>query len=148
MLWVAAILVLLFVLASWSRKAKQRAAVRGLRQHFPPIARMRLAAAFPGIEPALSEQLLALQFDWILHAMCRRAGVSGFAGLMRWSVEQGQEATAMLSAEVARAAVDRLSPPALAIIDKSDGRLLAGVILEHSLTEAGARVTPDLERYV
>jgi hypothetical protein len=89
MLWVAAFIVLLFLLASWSRKAKQRAAVRGLREQFPRIARMRLTAAFPGIEPALSEPLLALQFDWILHAMCRRAGVSGFAGLMRWAVVEG-----------------------------------------------------------
>jgi hypothetical protein len=148
MLWVAAFIVLLFLLASWSRKAKQRAAVRGLREQFPRIARMRLTAAFPGIEPALSEPLLALQFDWILHAMCRRAGVSGFAGLMRWAVVEGEDATATLSAEVARAAVDRLPAPALAIIDKSEGRFLAGVILEHSLTEAGARITPELEKYV
>jgi hypothetical protein len=44
--------------------------------------------------------------------------------------------------------VDRLPAPALAIIDKSEGRFLAGVILEHSLTEAGARITPELEKYV
>lgn len=148
MLWVATFIVLLFLLASWSRKAKQRAAVRGLRQQFPAIARMRLAAAFPGIEPALSEALLALQFDWILDAMCRRAGVSGFAALMRWTVVEGEDATVTLSAEVARAAVDRLPSQALAVIDKSDGRFLASVILEQSLTEAGARITPDLEKYV
>jgi hypothetical protein len=148
MLWIAALLILLFVLASWRRRAKPGAAVRGLRRLFPEIARLRLSAAFPGIEPALSEHLLALQFDWIFHAMCRHAGVTGFAGLMRWAVEQGEAATGMLSSEVARAAVDRLPAPALAIIDKSDGRLLAGVIIEQCLTEAGGRTVQDLQAYV
>ena len=148
MLWILAFLVLLFVLASLSRKAKQRAAVRGLREQFPLVVRLRLAAAYPGIDGMLGEPQLGLLFDWIMAEMYRRAGVGGFAGLMRWAVVHGDGATTELSAQVSRAAVDRLPPPALAVIDQSGGRLLAGVILDQALTESGTRIAPRLEKHV
>ncbi len=148
MLWLLGLLLLLFALASLSRKAKQRAAVRGLREQFPLVARMRLAAAFPGIDGMLCEPDLGALFDWILAEMCRRAGVRGFAGLMRWAVVHGDDAAAGLAAEVSRAAVERLPPPVLAVIDRSDGRLLAGVILDQALTESGTRIAPRLDKHV
>ncbi len=147
MLWLLGLLLPLFALASLSRKAKQRSAVRGLREQFPLVARMRLAAAFPGIDGMVGEPDLGVLFDWILAEMCRRAGVRGFAGLMRWAVVHGDDA-AGLAADVSRAAVDRLPPPVLAVIDGSEGRLLAGVILDQALTESGTRIAPRLDKHV
>ena len=148
MLWLLAALVLLFFLAARSRRAKQRAAVRGLRAQFPALARMRLAATFPGVDETLDDAALAAVFDWIFAEMYRRAGVGSFEELMRWSVEQGEVATAAMASGVARDAVDCLPAPALALIDNCDGRALAGVIIDLALSESGSRIAPQLEKYV
>jgi hypothetical protein len=148
MLWLLAAIVLLFVLAALSRRARQQAAVRGLRTHFTAIARMRLSAAFPGLDGVLADADLERLFDAILADMYRRAGVGRFGDLMRWSVEQGEAVTAAMAAEVARDAVDRLPPPALAVIDRCDGRIMAGVIIDEVLTESGSRIAPQLKKYV
>jgi hypothetical protein len=140
--------VILFAGAAMSRRAKQRAAVAGLRRHFPGIARMRLVAACPGLADQLDDPMLANLFDWIMTETYRRAGVAGFAELMRWSVEHGDaQATAMV-AEVARDAVDRLPAPALAVLDGCGGRIFAGVMLDDALSESGRRIGPELEKYV
>ena len=44
--------------------------------------------------------------------------------------------------EVTRDAVDRLPAPVLAVIDDCQGRIVAGVILDQSLSESGRR-TPE-----
>ena len=140
--------VVLFAGAALSRRAKQRAAVAGLRRHFPPIARMRLVAACPGLDSLLDEEALAQSFDWIMAEVFRRAGVSGFGELTRWSIEQGEAEAAWLVAQVARDAVDRLRGPVLSVIVGCQGRTFAGVILDDALTEAGRRSAPELEKYV
>ena len=148
MLCLLAAVVLLFFLAALSRRAKQRAAVRGLGAQFPAIARMRLAATFPGMDDTLTDAALAGLFDWMLAEMYRRASVASFGELMRWSVVQGEAQSAALAAGAARDAVDRLPAPALAVIDACYGRVLAGVILDEALTESGSRMGPQLEKYV
>jgi len=140
--------VILFAGAAMSRRAKQRAAVAGLRRHFPGIARMRLVAACPDLADQIDEPMLAELFDWMMEESYRRAGVAGFAELMRWSVEHGETESTALIAEVAREAVDRLPELGLAVLDGCGGRVFAGVMLDDALTEAGRRVGPELERYV
>ncbi len=140
--------VILFAGAAMSRRAKQRAAVTGLRRRFPSIARMRLVAACPGLADVLEDNMLATSFDWIMAETYRRAGVAGFGELMRWSIEQGETDAAALVAEVARDAVDRLPDPVLAVLDGCGGRVFAGVMLDDALAEAGRRTAPHLEKYV
>lgn len=140
--------VLLFAGAALSRRAKQRAAVAGLRRHFPGIARMRLVAACPGLADLADDPMLARLFDWIMAETYRRAGVAGFGELMRWSVEHGEVEAAALVAEVARDAVDLLPEPVLAVLDGCGGRVFAGVMLDDALTEAGRRTAPHLEHFV
>jgi hypothetical protein len=140
--------VILFAGAAMSRRAKQRAAVAGLRRHFPGIARMRLVAACPGLAEMLDDPMLTNLFDWIMAESYRRSGVGGFGELMRWSVEHGEAQATALVAEVAREAVDRLPEPALAVLDGCGGRVFAGVMLDDALSEAGRRTGPELEKYV
>ncbi len=140
--------VLLFAGAALSRRAKQRAAVAGLRRHFPGIARMRLVAACPGLGGMLDDEMLGELFDWIMAETYRRAGVAGFAELMRWSVEQGEARAAALVAQVARDAVDHLPDQVLTVLDGCGGRVFAGVMLDDAFTEAGRRTAPALEKYV
>ena len=146
LVWIAAALVLLFLLASMSRTRKQRAAVAAFRQHFPHIARMRLVAACPGLDGVLDEATLRMVFNWILIELYRRTGSSGLGELMQWSIEKGEVDTRRLAAEVTREAVDRLPQPVLVIIDECGGRRVAGVILDEALTEAGGRIGPELNR--
>lgn len=140
--------VLLLAGAALSRRAKQRAAVAGLRRHFPGIARMRLMAACPGLDDILNDAMLATAFDWIMAETFRRAGVAGFGQLMRWSIEHGEAQAAALVAQVTRDAVDRLPDPVLSVLDACGGRVFAGVMLDDALTEAGRRTAPHLEKYV
>ena len=148
MTWLLIIggIALVFWLASQGRKAKQRAAVDGLRDHFPPIARMHLVAACPGLDPVLKETELRLLFDWILIQLYRRTGSSGFGDLMRWSVEHGPAEATSLTADISLEAVERLPQPVLAVIDGCQGRAVAAVLIDQSLNEAGARVQPELDR--
>ena len=137
---------LFFWLASVGRKAKQREAVSGLRREFPRIARLRLIAACRGLDGVLDEAELRLLFDWMLLRMYRRSGASGLGELMQWSIEHGAAETMALTADVSGEAVERLSHPVLRIIDDCQGRILAAVIIDQSLTEAGERITPALAR--
>ena len=73
------------LLASWSRKQKQRAAVAGIRAHFPRIARLRLIAACPGLDGILQETELRMLFDWIMLQLNGRTHTSGSGSTtMRW----------------------------------------------------------------
>ena len=145
-LLIIAALILLLVLASAGRKAKQRAAVAGLRAQFPKIARLRLVAACPGLDGLLEESDLWLLFDWMLRELYRRTGAPGFGELMRWSVKHGEAETTRLTAAVVRQAVDRLPRPVLAVLDECHGRAFAAVLLDQALTEAGQRIRPELNR--
>lgn len=145
LLLAVAILVLLW-LASVGRKARQREAVSRLRAHFPHIARLRLVAACRQLDGVLSEADLRLLFDWMLIELHRRTGTSSLGELMQWSIERGAEETTKLTADVSRQAVDKLPSPVLAAIDDCEGREYAAVILDQSLTEAGERIGPQLNR--
>lgn len=149
MVWLlvaAAVLLLVLLVAATGRRARQGAAVRRLRQHFPRIARLRLVAACPGVESVLREEELARLFDWILLQLYERTGTSEFGELMRWGMRQGQAQITELTAAITLEAVDRLPAPAVAVIDQCQGRAVAAVLLDQALTEAGQRVAPGLER--
>ena len=149
MLWlliVAGVLVLLLVFAATNRRAKQRAAVRGLRTHFPRIARQRLVGNFPELDPVLDQTTLRLLFDWMLAQAYCRTNSRGLGDLMRWETENGKAAMAGMLEGLTADAVERLPRPALQVIDESQGRMLAAVIIEQSISEAGARIAPQLER--
>lgn len=146
MLAIFALLVGLVAFAAMSRRAKQRAAVRGLRSQFPPIARAKLAAFFPSAAALLSDRLLQALFDWILQEMFRRTRTQSFGRLMQWAIENGSQIEPLTS-EIARAAVDRLPAPVLQKIDgESFGRDLAGGMIKNALDEAGTRIGPELNR--
>jgi hypothetical protein len=136
----------LFWLASIGRKAKQREAVAGLRREFPRIARLRLVAACPGLDGVLGEAELRMLFDWILLQSYGRTRTSDFGDLMRWSVEHGSVETTALTADISREALERLPQPVLAVIDDCQGRQVAAVLIDQSLTEAGERISPELNR--
>ena len=149
MIWIAIALgvaVLLFFMAAMSRRAKQRAAVHGLRREFPPIARQRLVGSFPELDPLLDEMTLRMIFDWMLAQAYCRTKSRGFGDLMRWQIENGEAAMSAFIDSLANQAVTKLPRPALQVIDAADGRRLAAVVIENSLTEAGARIAPELER--
>ncbi|HEY1143849.1 MAG TPA: hypothetical protein VGE68_07420 [Sphingomicrobium sp.] len=135
--------VLLFWLASIGRKARQREALAKVRREFPRIARLRLVAACPGLDGVLGDQELRLLFDWILLQLYRRTRTSGLAELMRWSIEHGAAETTRLTADVSRDSVERLSAPVLQVIDGCQGREIAAVLVDQSLTEAGERIRLD-----
>ena len=146
--WLLLILAVaaLFWLASIGRKAKQREAVAGLRREFPRIARLRLVAACPGLDGVLGEAELRMLFDWILLQSYGRTQTSDFGELMRWSVEHGSVETTALTADISREAVERLPQPVVAIIDDCQGREVAAVLIDQALTEAGERISPELNR--
>ena len=148
MTWLLLILAVaaLFWLASIGRKAKQRAAVAGLRREFPRIARLRLVAACPGLDGVLSDADLRMLFDWILLRIYGRTSTSNFGELMRWSVEHGETETTALTADISREAVELLPKPVLTAIDACQGRELAAVLIDQALTEAGERIRPELNR--
>ena len=140
-------IMLVFLVASASRRAKQRAAVRGLREHFPHIARLRLVAACPGLNGLLDEASLRILFDWMLIELYRRTGTSTFGELMRWHIENQGRADDLMAA-VTRDAVGRLPAPVLAEIDDCGGRSMVAVIIDESLVEAGRRTGRVASRYV
>lgn len=136
----------LFWLASVGRKAKQDEALAKVRREFPRIARLRLIAACPGLDGVLGDAELRMLFDWILLALYGRTSTSDLAELMQWSVKHGEAETTALTADVSREAVERLPQPVLAIIDDCQGREVAAVLIDQSLTEAGERIKPELAR--
>lgn len=140
--WVAilAALVALLLLALLARRRRQNATVAALRTHFPHIARMRLVSACPGLEPVLQETELRMLFDWIMLQLYGRTGSPGFRELIQWTLEHGEGESLQLIAEVTRDAVDHMTAPALAVIDGCEGRTLAAVLIDQSLTEAGERI--------
>ena len=142
LVWLILAIAVLFALASFGRKQKQREVASRIRRHFPPLARMRLVAACPGLDDRLDEASLRMIFDWILIQMYRRTGTSGFGELMQWSIEKGETEARRLTGEVTHEAVDRLPQPVLEIIDRCQGRTFAGVLFDEALTEAGQRALP------
>ena len=144
--WLLLILavLLLFWLASLGRKEKQRKAVSALREQFPRIARLHLVAACPGLDGVLEDAELRMLFDWILLQMYGRTRASGLGELMQWSIDHGAEQTASLTADVALDSVRRLPQPVLQVIDNCQGRAVAAVLIDQSLTEAGERISPEL----
>lgn len=141
--WLLLVLavVVLFWLASLGRKAKQRKAVAGLRREFPRIARLRLVATCQGLDGVLEEAELRMLFDWILLQMHRRTGAANFGELMQWSLKHGEAETMSLTADISREAVDRLPRAVLTAIDACEGRALAAVLIDQSLSEAGERIS-------
>jgi hypothetical protein len=103
-------------------------------------------AACPGLDGVLAEAELRVLFDWILLQLYRRTGASSLGELMRWSMDHGNVETLQLTADVSRDAVDRLPAPVLAVIDGCEGRAVAAVLIDQSLTEAGQRISPELSR--
>jgi hypothetical protein len=146
--FVLIVVVILVALAAMGRNAKQKAAVRGLRAHFPPIARRRLVGSFPNLDPIIGDSALARVFDWMLAEMYRRTGTQNPGRLMKWVAKHGDGRARELMDEVARDAVDRLPPAALQVIDSCAGRVYAAHLLEQSMTEAGERMQPALDRYI
>lgn len=144
--WIAAAAGLAFLLRSSSRKSQPTATPR-MRRHFARVARLRLVAACPSLDGRIRERALYDSFDWIAAEMCRRTGSCDIGALMQWAIREGQERSDDVSAEVARDAVERLPAPVLRAIDGCQGRLFAGVLLHETLTEAGRRALPELQRY-
>jgi len=144
--WLLLILAVaaLFWLASTGRKARQTEALAKLRREFPRIARLRLVAACPGLDDVLGDAELRMLFDWILLRLHGRTSTSNLAELMQWSVKHGETETTALTADVSREAVQRLPQPVLAVIDDCQGREVAAVLIDQSLTEAGERIRPKL----
>lgn len=141
MFWIsvlAAVAVAILV-ALALRRQKQRATVATFRARFPHIARLRLAAACPGLDGVLQETELRMLFDWILLQLHGRTNTSSYGELMQWTIDHGEAESLQLVAEVTRDAVDRLPAPVLAVIDDCQGRTVAGVILDQSLSESGRK---------
>lgn len=145
LLLILAVAVLLW-LASLGRSAREREAMTELRREFPRIARLRLAAACPGVDGLLDEADLRLLFDWILLQLYGRTGAASLDQLMQWSLRNGEQRATRLTADISRSAVGRLPQPVLAAIDACEGREVAAVLIDQALMEAGQRVAPRLGR--
>lgn len=145
LLLILAVAVLLW-LASLGRSAREREAMTELRREFPRIARLRLAAACPGLDGLLDEADLRLLFDWILLQLYGRTGAASLDQLMQWSLRNGEQRATRLTADISRSAVGRLPQPVLAAIDACEGREVAAVLIDQALMEAGQRVAPRLGR--
>ena len=141
------VIFLVVALAIMGRSARQNAALRGLRAHFPPIARRRLVGSFPNLDPILDDSALGRLFEWMLAEMYRRTGTRNLGRLMKWVGKHGDRRAWDLMDKVARDAVDRLPPDALQVIDSCAGRAYAAHLLEQSMTEAGERMRPALDRH-
>ena len=146
-LWLIAGALLLLFIVAMSRQAKQRTTVRGFQREFPRIARQRLVSNFPALDPVLDQMTLRMLFDWMLAQAYCRTNTDGFGELMQWQIERGDEAMAEMLGGLTIDAVQRLPHPARQIIDAAPGgRAYAAILIEHSLAEAGARISPQLER--
>jgi hypothetical protein len=145
MFWlsVAAAVVIAFLIAVYAQRQKQKATVAAFRARFPHIARLRLVAACPGLDGVLQETELRMLFDWIMLQLHGRTRTSSYGDLMQWTTEHGEAESLRLVAEVTRDAVDRLPSPVLAVIDDCQGRTVAGVILDQSLSESGRTSRPS-----
>ena len=145
MFWlsVAAAVVIALLIALYAQRQKQRATVAAFRASFPHIARLRLVAACPGLDGVLQETELRMLFDWIMLQLHGRTHTSSYGELMQWTTDHGEAESLRLIAEVTRDAVDRLPAPVLAAIDDCQGRIVAGVILDQSLSESGRRTAPE-----
>ena len=148
--WIILIAIVAFIMfmAAKGRKTAQEEAIGRLRFQYPKIARLRLVSACPGLDGMLQESDMRPVFDWIMMQLFRRSNTSSLTGLMNWSLKQGEAAATAMTAEVCRAAVDRLPPRALAAIDDCQGREFAAVVLDQALTEAGERATAKKRRRI
>lgn len=141
MIWAAVgvAFVAVLAIALFSRRRKQKATVEALRTNFPPISRMRLVGSFPALKDVLRESDMRQLFEWILAELFARTGTPNYGELAKWTLDHGENETLALVAEVTRDAVKRLPEPVLQLIDANQGRTLAAVLLDQSLTEAGER---------
>lgn len=144
-LWIAIGTALILLGVAMSRRMERRSPVRGLKAHFPRIARSRLVGNFPELDPLLDQLTLRLLLDWMLCEACRRTNSRDLDDLMRWQTEAGEQATGELIASVTTDAVGRLPKTALRVIDAAQGRAVAAVVIEHSIVEAAARSSPQAE---
>ncbi len=104
MIYIAAGVLLLFVLAGAGRKARQREMVASLRRNFVVEAK-RLLAVTPGFAASLSDAELVRLFDEIYAEHLRRFGARDFADLLR----KGESAdAASISAQICVDAAKRL----------------------------------------
>ena len=145
LLWIAAALALILLGVAMARRLKRRPPVLGLKIHFPQIARSRLVGNFPELDPHLDKTTLRLLLEWMLCEACRRTNSRDLDGLMRWQMDNGEQATGDLIASVTTDAVGRLPASALQVIDAAQGRAFAAVVIEHSIVEAAARSNPQAE---
>lgn len=113
MIYIAAGLILLLVLAAAGRRARQRQMVQSLKRHFVSEAQTSLDRNAPELAAKLGHGELSRVFDWIYAEHLRRCGVRDFAGLLRrgqlsdlnsMSVDICFEAAEKLCAAHARAA--------------------------------------------
>jgi hypothetical protein len=89
-IYLAAGLVLLFVLAGAGRQVRQRQALASLRRDFVVRARAAMEVYLPSLAPAVSDEEYGRAFDWIYAEHLTRLGARDLAGLMRKG--QGTEA--------------------------------------------------------
>lgn len=105
MIYIAAGLILFFVLAGAGRRARQRQMVQSLKRHFIEEAKASLGASVPALAARLSDEQLSRAFDWIYAEHLRRSGARNFGDLLR----KGQQADLnLISIEICFDAAERL----------------------------------------
>ena len=129
MIWLAAGVVLFFVLAAAGRRARQREIVASLRRNFVVRARQSLQVYLAPMAAVVSDEQLGQAFDWIYAEHLRRLHARDFADLLR----KGQTDEAMsVSSDICTEAGKRLCSayqdcePALAGMALSDALQLGG----------------------
>ena len=129
MIWIAACVVLFFVLAAAGRRARQREMVASLRRNFAVRARQSLQVYLAPMAPVVSDEQLGRAFDWIYAEHLRRLNARNFADLLR----KGQTDEAMsISSDICTEAGKRLCSahqdcdPTLAGMALSDALQLGG----------------------
>ncbi len=105
MIYIAAGLILFFVLAGAGRRARQRQMVQSLKRHFIEEAKASLGASVPALAARLSDEQLSRAFDWIYAEHLRRSGARNFGDLLR----KGQQADLnLISIEICFDAADKI----------------------------------------
>jgi hypothetical protein len=129
MIWLAAGVLLLFVLAGAGRRARQREMVASLRRNFVVEAMRSLANYLPKLAPALTDAQLGRLFDEIYAEHLRRFRARNFADLLR----KGQSPDAVsISSDICTEVGKRLCAthqdcdPDLMGMALSDALMLAG----------------------
>jgi hypothetical protein len=140
MIYIAAGLILFFVLAGAGRRARQRQMVQSLKRHFID-AKASLGAAVPALAAQLSEEQLSRAFDWIYAEHLRRSGARNFGDLLR----KGQQADLnLMSVEICFDAAEKICaarPGGLAADSYASD---AGTALWSALNAAGPEMYAEM----